>query len=200
MIFVKVFCLFFFIGFMFGKKLPDGVCVTKLVKGKLVSVGDCKKGDGSEIANLIKESLAKKQQHKCDVTYKEKCFQAVVYDVWNITFNNAEPTCESMNGKPANIYDLKHYQLLLPYLRSLMPACRTYIYIWTGMEYKNNQLLLSNGRPITIATEVWVPNYPVSEASWTNVGVRVNKDPGYAYQGMINDPPSYTNNGVICEI
>nr|XP_039264561.1 uncharacterized protein LOC120340384 [Styela clava] len=76
MIFVKVFCFFLLIGLSFGKKLPDGVCVTKLVKGKLISVGDCKKGDGSEIANLIKESLAKKQQQKCDVTYKKKCFRA----------------------------------------------------------------------------------------------------------------------------
>nr|XP_039265734.1 uncharacterized protein LOC120341307 isoform X2 [Styela clava] len=200
MIFVKVFCLFFFIGSMFGKKLPDGVCVTKLVKGKFVSVGDCKKGDGSEIANLMKESLTKKQQHKCDVTYKKKCYRAVVYVLANVTLNNAESTCESMNGKPANIYDLKHYQLLLPYLRSVIPAGRTYIEIWTGMEYKNNQLLLSNGIPITIATEVWYPNFPISDTFRTNVGVRIRKYLESANQGMFNDPPSSSFHGVICEI
>nr|XP_039264640.1 uncharacterized protein LOC120340447 [Styela clava] len=82
---------------------------------------------------------------KCEVTYKKKCYRAVVYDVRNVTFHDAKAICKSMNGKPANIYDLKHYQLLLPYLRSLIPAGQTWIYIWTGMEYKNNQLLLSNG-------------------------------------------------------
>ncbi|XP_077976143.1 uncharacterized protein LOC120334847 [Styela clava] len=186
MIFVKVFCLFFFIGFMFGKKIPDGVCVTKLVKGKLVSVGDCKKNDGFEIAKLIKESLANKQQYKCDVTYKKICFRAVVYDARNVTFNDAKAICKSMNGKPANIYDLKHYQLLLPYLRSLI--------------HFNNQLLLSGGKPITIATEVCYPSFPVSDASWNNVGVYVNKDPEDTIQGMFNIAPSYNRNGVICEI
>nr|XP_039258294.1 uncharacterized protein LOC120334847 [Styela clava] len=105
-----------------------------------------------------------------------------------------------MNGKPANIYDLKHYQLLLPYLRSLMPAGQKWIGIWTGIEYKNNQLLLSGGKPITIATEVWYPSFPVSDASWNNVGVYVNKDPEDAIQGMFNIAPSYNRNGVICEI
>nr|XP_039264642.1 uncharacterized protein LOC120340449 [Styela clava] len=107
-----------------------------------------------------------------------------------------------MNGKPANIYDLRHYQLLLPYLRSLIPGGQTYIDIWTGMEYKNNQLSLSDGRPITIATEVWAPNFPKFDASRTNVAVRVEKDPGNAdtYQGMFNYPPFYSYNGVICEI
>ncbi|XP_077976140.1 uncharacterized protein LOC120340383 [Styela clava] len=137
---------------------------------------------------------------KCDVTYKKKCYRAIVYDVPNVTFTDAKAICKSMNGKPANIYDLKHYQLLLPYLRSLIPAGWTYINIWTGMEYKNNQLLLSNGRPITIATEVWFPSYPGSDTFRTNVGVRVDKDQGYAYQGMFNNSPSYTTNGVICEI
>nr|XP_039264560.1 uncharacterized protein LOC120340383 [Styela clava] len=74
---------------------------------------------------------------KCDVTYKKKCYRAIVYDVQNVTFTDAKAICKSMNGKPANIYDLKHNQLLLPYLRSLIPASgRTWINIWTGMEYK----------------------------------------------------------------
>ncbi|XP_077976374.1 uncharacterized protein LOC120334836 isoform X2 [Styela clava] len=137
---------------------------------------------------------------KCGVTYKKKCYRAVMYAMNNVTFNDAKAICKSMNGKAANIYDLKHYLLLLPYLRSLMPAGRTNIDIWTGMEYKNNQLLLSNGRPITIATEVWFPTYPTSEASRTNVVVYVDKDPGDAYQGMFNVPPPYSYHGVICEI
>ncbi|XP_077968730.1 uncharacterized protein LOC120345142 [Styela clava] len=102
------------------------------------------------------------------------------------------------NGKPANIYDLAHYKWLLPHIRLLIPA--EWISIWTGMEYKNNQLLLSSGGPTTIATEVWYPGYPKSDASWTNVGVDVNKDPESASQGMFNEKPSGPRYGVICEI
>ncbi|XP_077976171.1 uncharacterized protein LOC144432034 [Styela clava] len=201
--FVKI---ILFISLIYGlyakQKLPAGACVSKIVNGKLVQVGDCEKNDGSDIVRLIKKSRDEKikAENKCDVTYKKKCYRAVVYDVANVTFTDAKAICKSMNGKAANIYDLKHYQLLIPYLRSLIPAGEPGMYIWTGMEYKNNQLLLSNGRPITIATEVWHPSYPGSEASRTNVGVGVDKDPESAYQGMFNVPPSYRTYGVICEI
>ncbi|XP_077975756.1 uncharacterized protein LOC144431468 isoform X1 [Styela clava] len=129
------------------------------------------------------------------------CSQAVVYDVNNVTFNDAEPICKSMNiGKPANIYDLTHYQMLLTHLRPLIPAGRKNTYIWTGMKYKNNQLLLSSGENITLATEVWYPAYPRSDTSYTNVGVAVSKYPEYTYQGIWNINPSWSFHGVICDI
>nr|XP_039270488.1 uncharacterized protein LOC120345142 [Styela clava] len=103
-------------------------------------------------------------------------------------------------GKPANIYDLAHYQLLRTYFRSLIPAVWARIDIWTGMEYKNNQLLLSSGDPITMATEVWYPGYPRFDASFTNVAVGVNEAPEYEDQGMYNHLPSWSLHGVICEI
>ncbi|XP_077976447.1 uncharacterized protein LOC144411751 isoform X2 [Styela clava] len=199
--FVKI---ILFISLIYGlyakQKLP--ACVSKIVNGKLVQVGDCEKNDGSDIVRLIKKSRDEKikAETKCDVTYKKKCYRAVVYEVQNVTVNDIEAICKSKNGKPANIYDLKHYQLLLPYLRSLMPAGQTWIEICTGMEYKNNHLLLSDVRPITIATEVWYPNYPRSTASLTNVGVRIAEDPESAYQGMFDHPPSLSFQGVICEI
>ncbi|XP_077976231.1 uncharacterized protein LOC120341307 [Styela clava] len=208
--FVKI---ILFISLIYGlyakQKVPAGACVSKIVNGKLVQIGDCEKNDGSDIVRLIKKSRDEKikAETKCDVTYKKKCYRAVVYDVRNVTFTDAKAICKSKNGKPANIYDLKHYQLLLPYLRSPIPgggwpyiAGQILMRIWTGMEYKNNQLLLSNGKPITIATEVWFPDYPSPEASRTNVGVVVDKDPEYADQGMFNRSPSHSFHGVICEI
>nr|XP_039265733.1 uncharacterized protein LOC120341307 isoform X1 [Styela clava] len=202
--FVKI---ILFISLIYGlyakQKVPAGACVSKIVNGKLVQVGDCEKNDGSDIVRLIKKSRDEKikAENKCDVTYKKKCYRAIVYDVQNVTFTDAEAICKSKNGKPANIYDLKHYQLLLPYLRSLILASgRTWINIWTVMEYKNNQLLLSNGIPITIATEVWYPNFPISDTFRTNVGVRIRKYLESANQGMFNDPPSSSFHGVICEI
>ncbi|XP_077969258.1 uncharacterized protein LOC144422991 [Styela clava] len=180
-------------------KIPAGACVSKIVNGKLVQVGDCKKDDGSEIARLIKKSLdeKKKNEIKCDITYKSKCFRIVVYSTRNVTFNDGKPICKSMNnGKPANIYDLTHFQLLARYLRSLISAGGRHIQIWTGMEYKNNQLLLSSGEPITIATEKW---HPVRYLSWTRVVVQAYSDP-VMEEEMNNRPPSRKSNGVICEM
>nr|XP_039268407.1 uncharacterized protein LOC120343336 [Styela clava] len=202
--FVKIILFISLIYGLFAElKVPAGSCVSKIVNGKLVQVGDCKKDDGSEIARLIKRSRdeKKKAQVKCDVTYKSKCFRVVVYTVLNVTVNDGKVICKSMKyGKPANIYDQKHLKLLLTYLRSLIPAGKTTLSIWTGMEYKNNQLFLSSGEPITIATEDWFPTYPKSDALNTNVAVRVDNDPKNKYQRMSNTPPSWTRNGVICEI
>nr|XP_039264565.1 uncharacterized protein LOC120340387 [Styela clava] len=158
------------------------------------------KDDGSEIAALIKRSFAIKQ-NKCDVIYDSKCFQIVAYETGNVTFTDVEPTCKSKNiGKLANIHDLAHYKLLVSYIRSLIPAGRSDIYIWTGMEYKNNKLLLNDGRPYTIATNVWYPGHPSSAAPRTSVAIYLRKDPGYAYQGMFSEHPSWTKHGVICEM
>ncbi|XP_077968504.1 uncharacterized protein LOC120345143 [Styela clava] len=200
---VKIILFIFLIcGLRAELEVPAGSCVSKIVNGKLVQVGDCKKDDGSDIVRLIKKSLdeKKKAEIKCDVTYETKCFRAVVYGTNNVTFNDGISICKSMNGKPANIYDLAHYQSLRTYLRSLISASSTHIAIWTGMEYKTNQLLLASGGPTSIATEVWYPGYPQSKASWTNVGVDVNKDPEFSSQGMFNEKPFSSRQGIICEI
>nr|XP_039255390.1 uncharacterized protein LOC120332253 [Styela clava] len=200
--FVKI---VFFISLICGLsaklKLPAGTCVSKIVNGKLVQVGDCQKNDGSDIVRLIKKSRdeKKKTEIKCDFKYNSKCFRIVTYDVQNVTFNDSESICKSMNiGKPANIYNLTHYQMLLTHLRPRIPAGWSWIDIWTGMQYKNNQLLLSSGGSITLATEVWYPYYPNLDESWTNVGVAVDKD--QTYQGIFNRIPSWPIHGVICEI
>nr|XP_039259950.1 uncharacterized protein LOC120336348 [Styela clava] len=190
-------------GLMAEKKIPAGVCVTKIVDGKLVQVGDCKKNDGSDILNLIKKNLEEKEkaESKCGVTYNSKYFRAVVYRENNVTFNAAESICKSMNnGKPANIYDLAHLQFLFKYLRLLIPADQDRMQAWTGMEYENNQLFLSTGEEITIATEGWFPGFPQKSESYKNVAVELYKDPEYSSQGLFNYPPSFHSNAVICEI
>ncbi|XP_077968534.1 uncharacterized protein LOC120343893 [Styela clava] len=197
-LFVSLVC-----GLVAELKVPNGSCVSKIVDGKFHQVGDCKKDDGSEIARLIKKSLEekKKAEIKCDFNYKTKCFRIVVYDTRNVTFNDGKSICKSINnGNPANIYDIVHYKSLRTYLRSMMTAGWSYIQIWTGMEYKDNQLLLSSGEPITLATEVWYTGYPKPDVSWAKVGVDVNKDSEFAPQGMFNEQPLQPRHGVICEM
>ncbi|XP_077973559.1 uncharacterized protein LOC120334796 [Styela clava] len=205
---MNLFEILFFISLICGLvaelKVPAGSCVSKIVNGKLVQVGDCKKDDGSEIARLIKKSLDEKTKAeiKCDVKYDSKCFRSVVYAEANVTFNVGKFICKSMNnGKPANIYDLAHLQMLLSDLRSLKAdAGRKYIRVWTGMEYKDNQLLLSSGEPITIATGFWHVHYPTTNASLTNVILYVDEDPVSVHQGISDISLSARCHGVICEI
>ncbi|XP_077976410.1 uncharacterized protein LOC144432160 [Styela clava] len=194
-------------GFLAEIKLPTGSCVSKIVNGKLVQVGDCEKNDGSDIVRLIKKSHDDKKKAECDakdkcgVRYHSKCYRAVVFTKNNITFNDARKICKSMKiGNPANIYDLAHDKLLLSYLRSLIPSGQTWIAAWTGMKYKYNQLLLFNGNSITIATEVWFPGDPKSGSSNTNIILGVNEDPKNKDQGTSNVPSSWPFHGVICEI
>nr|XP_039267667.1 uncharacterized protein LOC120342769 [Styela clava] len=180
-----------------------GSCISKIVNGKLVQVGDCKKDDGSEIARLIQKSLEekKKAEIKCDVTYNSKCFRAVMYGTSNVTFNDAQSICKSTNnGKPANMYDPTNYQLLVSYLHTLLPAGWGFINIWTGMKYshQSNLLSLSSGVSFPIEKEVWIFGYPSSDALQTNIVVRVMNDLGNS--GLLNGAPSWTIHGVICEI
>ncbi|XP_077969343.1 uncharacterized protein LOC120344921 [Styela clava] len=198
---VKVIYLITFIYGLFAQKIPAGSCVSKIRNGKLVQVGDCQQNDESDIARLIKKSLDEKKQNKCGVVYNSKCYRAVVYKTDNVTFNVTEPICKSFNyGKPANIHDLMHYLLLRTYLLSVIPDGMSGIDVWTGMEYKNNQLLLPNGGAVTLPPEVWHPGYPKSDASHTNVVIAVNKDPDYEFQGVFNGGPFWEEFGVICEI
>ncbi|XP_077975508.1 uncharacterized protein LOC120332235 [Styela clava] len=183
-------------------KLPAGSCVSKIVNGKLVQVGDCQKNDGSEIARLIKKNLdvKKKPKNKCDVTYDLKCYRIFVTDTKNITVRDAEAICKSKNsGKPANIYDEAHFQKLHAFQRTQIIAPWKKTSVWTGMKYKNGRLQFSNGGTSSLPSSVWFPGNPSRKSSFTNVGVSVNKDPA-ADQGMFNNPPYYSLYGVMCEM
>nr|XP_039259247.1 uncharacterized protein LOC120335720 [Styela clava] len=107
------------------------------------------------------------------------------------------------NGKLANIYDKTHYQLLQTCLHSVVPAglIDGYIDVWTGLEYQNDQRVLTDGKTVTMPPEIWLPpSYPLSDASRANVGFQVHQDPDHAIQGIYNVPDWFGYNGVICEI
>ncbi|XP_077971507.1 uncharacterized protein LOC144425759 [Styela clava] len=192
--FVSLIC-----GLLAELKLPPGSCVSKIVNGKLVQIGDCKKDDGSEIARLIQKSLdeKKKTQLKCGVTYNSKCYIAVVYDERNVTIKDAEAICTSMNiGKPANIYSLTHQKLLLSYIQPMMSK-NEYRKVWTGMEFKNSLILLSSGETSTLPPKAWFPGHPSRQSEY--VGVHV-QNPDAIHQGLIDETLEDVLHGVICEI
>ncbi|XP_039267891.2 uncharacterized protein LOC120342908 [Styela clava] len=133
---------------------------------------------------------------KCGVVYNSKCFRAIVYDVKNVTFSVAKSLCKN---KLANIYDVTHFNLVRDYLRSMIPDGESLIYVCTGMSYKNSQLYSTTGQAMSLPTEVWRSDYPISQESWTTVAVRVHQKPEYKYQGIYNYAPTYGYFGAICE-
>ncbi|XP_077972827.1 uncharacterized protein LOC144428047 [Styela clava] len=128
---------------------------------------------------------------KCGVVYNSKCFRAIVYDVKNVTFNLAKSLCKN---KLANIYDVTHFNLVRDYLRSMIPDGESLIFVCTGMSYKNSHLYSTTGQAMSLPTEVWRSDYPISQESWTTVAVRVHRKPEYKYQGIYNYAPTS-----ICE-
>nr|XP_039264302.1 uncharacterized protein LOC120340115 [Styela clava] len=134
---------------------------------------------------------------ECGVVYKSKCFQAFVYDKWNVTLSAAESICKN---KLANIYDVTHYDMLREYLRPMIPDGRSWIGVRTGMTYKNGQLYATTGQAVSLPTEVWHPNYPSSAASFTTAVVDFARNPKNKYQGIFNVLPSNVYHGAIFDI
>ncbi|XP_077973756.1 uncharacterized protein LOC144429551 [Styela clava] len=131
---------------------------------------------------------------KCGVVYNSRCFRAILGK--KVTLIVAESLCEN---KLANIYDVTHYNLLLDYLRPMIPDGWSRVHVRTGMTYKNGQLYSTTGQAISLPTEVWYPDNPKPNPSWTSVVVRVTLNPEEIYQGIFNDSPSSEYNGAICE-
>ncbi|XP_077974661.1 uncharacterized protein LOC120329604 [Styela clava] len=133
---------------------------------------------------------------ECGLFYNSKCFQAIVYKARNVSLSVAETLC---GNKLANIYDVTHYNLVLDYLRSMIPDGRSWIWIRAGMTYKNGQLYSTTGQAMSLSAQVWRENYPNSDASYTTVVVDVNQDSKDEDQGIYNTPTSNVYHGAICE-
>nr|XP_039272701.1 uncharacterized protein LOC120346968 [Styela clava] len=133
---------------------------------------------------------------ECGVIYDRKCFRTIVYGARKVTFSIAESLCKN---KLANIYDVTHYNMVLNYLRSMMPDELSWMRIRTGMTYKDGQLYSTTGQVVSLPTGVWYPNTPYSDASRTTVSVRINQKPENIFQGMFNYPHSSAFTGAICE-
>ncbi|XP_077974079.1 complement component receptor 1-like protein [Styela clava] len=122
------------------------------------------------------------------------CTPIIAQEVGNASLSVAESLC---GNKLANVYDVTHYKLLRDYLRPMIPD--EFIYVRTGMTYKNGQLYSTTGQAMPLPTEVWYPDYPNLDPSFTTVIFVVALNPEEIYQGIFNDSPSSEYNGAICE-
>ncbi|XP_077972245.1 uncharacterized protein LOC144427244 [Styela clava] len=189
MTFIKAFRILCVTIGLVAEKIPDGVCVTKIVNGKVISIGDCKKNDGSDIVKQIQKSLQEKQIEKnCDMTYNSKRFKVVLSVKRNVNFIDAQSFCKGHNYK--NVANISK--------RSLIRDQYTRLFGWTGMRHQNGHLIATSGGNILLPTELWYPDKPYLYSEFTNVFVLVYED-SLKSQGLWNNRPSYTAHGAICE-
>ncbi|XP_077972190.1 uncharacterized protein LOC144427213 [Styela clava] len=135
----------------------------------------------------------------CGLIYKSKCFWAIVYDTKNVTLSVAKSLCEN---KLANIYDVKHFNLLQDYLRTMIPNEWPVIEVHTGMINEIGHVYSTNDHILSWLNEVWywLPQYPSGDPTGTTVTVLVHKNPEDADQRVIlNVSPSSLSDGAICE-
>ncbi|XP_077974306.1 uncharacterized protein LOC144429933 [Styela clava] len=133
---------------------------------------------------------------KCGFVCNSRCFRAIVFNVANVSLSAAESLCKN---KLANIYDVTHYNLVRDYLRSMIPDEWSWIGVRTGMTFENGQLYSTTGQAMYLPTEVWRPDYPSSNESFTSVIVRVNRKPKAKSRGIFNIYSFWGYHGAICE-
>ncbi|XP_039249891.2 uncharacterized protein LOC120327624 isoform X2 [Styela clava] len=136
----------------------------------------------------------------CDVKYNDKCFRVIVYPTQNISFSDAEDICNGVGWELANVYDEAHYQELISYMRPKIYSEKNYFSVWTGLMYKDPQLLLTNGTAIThLLDAVWYPGHPKSRTGYTKLGIDVHENPGHTRQGLFNTVATNPYHGALCE-
>ncbi|XP_039262368.2 uncharacterized protein LOC120338423 [Styela clava] len=194
-------------GISSSKEPPDGVCVRKLVNGKLVSVGSCENDNGQDIMDEIRarlEETKRKEREKleeskrlerenCDVMYNSKCF---IFIRSTTRYDAAKALCTKIGGQLANIYDQIHYKKIEDYLRTKT----TYVlYVWTGLVYQNRKLYLNTGQEVTFPIEYWYGGNktPTDDSSWTRTNLYVSEDP--TSRGIAVPPPTSEAYGPLCE-
>nr|XP_039247911.1 uncharacterized protein LOC120325810 [Styela clava] len=138
-------------------------------------------------------------EKNCKFKVGQICYSAVIQVGSDVNYNEADDICKKRNADIGLIRDEKSYNAIVNYLRRNIPKGEVLIRIWTGIHFD------SMTREVTPANSFtkWHPDFLPSGTKYedrTNVYLFVDSDPNYRYQGMVNAPPTWEYNGVICEI
>nr|XP_039270999.1 uncharacterized protein LOC120345574 [Styela clava] len=134
----------------------------------------------------------------CKLKIGNICYFAVIHDKRDVNYDNAVDICKKRNADVGLTWDKESYNAIMKYLSSNVPTGKTWINIWTGIKFDP---MIGDVTPADPFIE-WYPNNPNTGIKYkdrTNVYLYVKVDPKYN-QGMVNGPPTWERNGVICEI
>ncbi|XP_077971455.1 uncharacterized protein LOC120334972 [Styela clava] len=136
------------------------------------------------------------------VIYNQTCYEAIIRDRSVYYPSGAKSACKAKGWEIADIYDASHYDIIVNYILEeiLVPPFFTKIYLWTGMTYKENQVVLSTGRNITLPDRVWCSDCPhKNDASFFHIRIWVDYSPVIAFGGLQNWRDVRIR-GVLCRI
>ncbi|XP_039251300.2 uncharacterized protein LOC120328819 [Styela clava] len=146
----------------------------------------------------LKNEISSTKEALCHVRYNEKCFWIVAQTGTN--FKVGEETCAKVpGGKPANIYDQKHYDSIIKHMRSQIPSDVFGLYLWIGMTYdfQSKNVKLNDGKTSTFVK--WREHYPGMTHEYTGLLIMARRDAAEKFEGIYNQNPKYKKPGVLCE-
>nr|XP_039268800.1 pulmonary surfactant-associated protein A1-like [Styela clava] len=131
--------------------------------------------------------------------YTEYCYWVEIHSISNTTYAEAKTICLRNSGKPADIVDSQHYQLVNNHIRLNIPSFVSYVNAWLSMTINpsSGTVRFSDGN--SASNVKYYPKYPKSTASYTQMAIGVRKDPSDSRQGMFNYTPASNFMGVVCQ-
>ncbi|XP_077972872.1 uncharacterized protein LOC120338505 isoform X1 [Styela clava] len=131
--------------------------------------------------------------------YTEYCYWVEIHLSSDINYAEAKKICLRNSGKPADIVNSQHYQLVNNEIRLNMPSALSYVHAWLSMTINplSGAVRFSGGK--SARTVNYYPEYPKSTASYTQMAIGVRKDTSDSAQGMFNYTPINGLMGVVCQ-
>nr|XP_039258426.1 uncharacterized protein LOC120334972 isoform X2 [Styela clava] len=136
------------------------------------------------------------------VTHNSTCYVVIYNNRTSYYLSGAESACKAQGWVIADIFDASHYDIIVNYIRKRILISHFFpsIFLWTGMTYKENQVVLTMGENITLPDRIWFPDYPYkNDASRSLIRIWVDVDPKSKTQGLQNWLIAYSY-GVLCRV
>ncbi|XP_077968852.1 uncharacterized protein LOC144422844 [Styela clava] len=131
--------------------------------------------------------------------YTEYCYWVEIHSKSDTNYAEAKTICLQNSGKPADIVDSQHYQLVNNHIRLNMPSSVSYVNAWLSMTINPSSGAVRFSSGNSARNVNYFPSYPKSTASRTQMAIGVQKDPSHSSQGMFNSPPNGNLMGVVCQ-
>ncbi|XP_077971141.1 uncharacterized protein LOC144425636 [Styela clava] len=116
---------------------------------------------------------------------------------WDVVYSKAVNICKKRNADVGLIRDEESYNAIVNHLRRTMRRDWAWVGIWIRIHIDSRT---GDVIPANSFTKWYSDGFPVRDKDRTNIYTVVNKKPNERYQGMVNAPPTWERDGVLCEI
>ncbi|XP_039274810.2 uncharacterized protein LOC120348677 [Styela clava] len=131
---------------------------------------------------------------------RKLCYSVVIHPTLNVNYTSAEEICKVRDSKIGIIFNEKIYFGVINMLRSKIPPGKSLVYAWIGMKINSR-----TGDVVFPETNVFVewkgtsPSTGDHVSTFSRIYLTVVRNVSHAQDGMVNGPPRYKWNGVVCQ-